>query len=420
MSLQPTWHLSAITTRVNKQELEKVIQHGSVFVYEKGRSGIGQWTDHLKCGRSQDSRGFRTYTERVFRPGCPALTRISVSINRRMDENKVGESWNLVAYYIEKNFDTLPRVSQDHLLNSVQVPPGTYFNLRNRRESGRLFARSSSLTSSSGSSKSPPASSSPPSSDLFGGRLTLPSPPPQIRTSSTVTKAQLRPALFLKNDFSSFSLTMNSLDAQRHPEQTGTLPPQQEARWQQQSSLSQSPPPPIKREPSGGFFDESPPPPIKREPSSGLTTSSEYTDYQGEDMMDVDQIGIENRGGEVMGPQTAMESGGPPGLSETSGMSDVEPQSQSRPIFFAGNGLSGGFFGSRSTRSSNPLSRRLNLLPSLLTPNPKPNSNLVRTSSGEAVCLLLRRTPQTPDLLSCRHVLLHNPKLNPLAVSSVE
>ncbi|KAH8925861.1 hypothetical protein BT69DRAFT_1072426 [Atractiella rhizophila] len=72
MSLQPTWYgyvaditdvekivhacvvgkLVDMPRRLDEQEREELIQHGTVFVFEEGKSGMMRWTDHLKVHTS--------------------------------------------------------------------------------------------------------------------------------------------------------------------------------------------------------------------------------------------------------------------------------------------------------------------------------------------------------------------------------
>ncbi|KAH8929731.1 hypothetical protein BT69DRAFT_1328499 [Atractiella rhizophila] len=61
-----------------EQEREELIQHGTVFVFEEGKSGMMRWTDHLK--------------------GALPLTTASICINRQVPSATV-ERWHLVAYY---------------------------------------------------------------------------------------------------------------------------------------------------------------------------------------------------------------------------------------------------------------------------------------------------------------------------------
>ncbi|KAH8921690.1 hypothetical protein BT69DRAFT_1320637 [Atractiella rhizophila] len=364
MSLHTTWHgyvaditdvekivhacveglLVDMPRRLDEQEREELIQHGAVFVFEEGKSGMMRWVDHLKVS------------------------------------NSTVERWHLVAYY-NREYRTLPRVSNDPILKSVTMPFKMYANnsSRNRSGTGELFG---------GSSKSPPESvraatpAPQPYTKLFPGHPTTqaqPAPLPSYAQSQT--QQQPRPNLFGRSGLPSASNTAN---ARRPPLQTNppAQPQTQPSRPLLGGMRASTPPPQAARPPapppsSGGLFGRrapSPGPQTQQQPqqargmfgmrapspqptqsqplrsaspvsssrsswgrssnpSPSSRTSSEYnhSHYQPDDMMDIDRemggldIGIQR-------PSTGMGMGRPrlPSVTGMSGMSGLGSYQRAR------------------------------------------------------------------------------------------
>ncbi|KAH8921688.1 hypothetical protein BT69DRAFT_1320636 [Atractiella rhizophila] len=402
MSLHATWHgyVADITDvekivhacvvgklvdmpKLDEQEREELIQHGAVFVFEEGKSGMMRWTDHLKCGQSRMSGVFLTYTERDYPTGVLPLTRASICINRQVSNSTV-ERWHLVAYY-NREYRTLPRVSNDLILRSVTVPFKMYANnsSRNRSGTGGLFGGSSTSIS-----KSPPnpgsvrAAKPPPqpTTKRFGPP-TQAQPAPFPSYSQSQAQQQPRPTLFARSGLPSAST--NTANTRLPPIQTRppTQPQTQPSRGLFGGMRASTPPPQTTRPPappqsSGGLFGRrapSPGPQLQQQqpqqqargmfgmrapspqpyqsqplrsassnsssgssqgrssnPSPSSRTSSEYnhSHYQLDDMMDVDRemgglgIGIQR-------PSTGMGMGRPrlpsiTGMSGTSGLGSYQ------------------------------------------------------------------------------------------------
>ncbi|KAH8914221.1 hypothetical protein BT69DRAFT_1358271 [Atractiella rhizophila] len=366
--------------RLDEQEREELIQHGTVFVFEEGKSGMMRWTDHLKCGQSRMSGVFLTYTEREYPIGALPLTRASICINRQVS-NATIERWHLVAYY-NREYRRLPRVSDDPVLKSVIVPFKMYANnsSRNRSGTGGLFGGSST----SSSSKSPPNPTSVrgvtpplrPTSAMLPGRPTQAQPAPFPSYSQSQAQQQPRPNLFGRSGLPSAST--NTANTRLPPMQTRppAQPQTQPSRPLFGGMRASTPPPQATRPPaqppsSGGLFGRrapspgpqmqqqpqqqaramfgmrtaTPPPPQSQplrsaspnsssrsfwgrssNPSPTSRTSSEYnhSHYQPDDMMDVDRemgglgIGIQR-------PSTGMGIGRPrlPSVTGMSGMNGL-------------------------------------------------------------------------------------------------
>ncbi|KAH8924556.1 hypothetical protein BT69DRAFT_65176 [Atractiella rhizophila] len=143
MTLQPTWYghifdlddvqkvvhacvqglLVDIPRRLDEREMEEIIQHGSVFVFEEGKSGMTQWTDHSKYEQPRRAGIFLTCTERDSPTGSFPLTKAYICIQ---PATSPAERWHLVAYY-NWHYNNLPQVRRDPLFHRVIVTEEMYF-----------------------------------------------------------------------------------------------------------------------------------------------------------------------------------------------------------------------------------------------------------------------------------------------------